>query len=422
MAAIDLVEAAFLPGWYWIVGPDYRLGEKEFRIVYKAFCDTDKLNLGKKIKKSYNAKQGDMRLEFPWGTVIEVVSAKHPDSLQGEGLSGVIMSEAGSHKLQTWEQYIEPALSDNLGWATFPTTPKGFNWLQGMWQLGQMPEMADYDSWQYPTWLNTLRFPGGFDEKCLHGTTCQCNAELVRIFKTVSKAYWDQEYGAKFTTFSGQIYDEYDPNIHLKDIEYNPNWKNYWVFDYGFAVPFVCLDIMVDPSDNVYVWREYQVRHRTTWEHAHALKDRPNPEGFHVDAMFGDPRGADEAATIALVLGYVSQRAVPWVTGIESVKRGLKLQPDGRPKLFIDRKCIELNRQMQGLRLIETKEGKDPKEGQVDYDDHGPDALRYFYSEYFVMGAGTSLAEAYNPSKLGSEAETFFTSKAGISLDTPVGY
>jgi len=423
MAAVDLVEALFIPdSWYWIVGPDYSLGEKEFRITYDAFCNNKKLNLATKIKKSYNRKQGDMIMEFPWNTVLEVKSAKHEDSLQGEGLDGVVMSEAGSHKLRTWEQFIEPALSDKLGWATFPTTPKGFNWLQGMWQLGQMPDMVDYDSWQYPTWLNAARYPGGFDEDCLHGVGCTCNAELVRIYKTVSKSYWDQEYGAKFTTFQGQIYDEYNPNIHVRDIEYNPAWKNYWVFDYGFAVPFVCLDIMVDPSDNVYVWREYQVRHKTTWEHAHVLKNRLNPPDFHVDAMFGDPRGADEAATIALVLGYVSQQPVPWSTGIEAVKRWLKLQWDGTPKLFIDRSCVDLNRQMQGLRIPDAVEGREPKEGQVDYDDHGPDALRYFFSEYYVMGAGTSLAEAYSSVQLGSEAETFFTSKASITLDTPVGY
>jgi hypothetical protein len=189
-----------------------------------------------------------------------------------------------------------------------------------------------------------------------------------------------------------------------------------------FAVPFVCLDIMVDPSDNVYVWREYQVRHLSTWEHAHALKNRENPSGFHLNAMFGDPRGADEAATIALVLGYVSQRPVPWSTGIESVKRAMKIQPDGKPKLFFDRRCIETLRQIQGLRFLSGRDTKDPKEGQVDYDDHGPDALRYFFSEYFVLGAGTSLQEAYTAADMGKEAETFFTSRASITLDTPVGY
>ena len=44
-----------------------------------------------------------------------VVSADNPDSLLGEGLSHVIMSEAAKHNRATWEQYIEPALSDLRG-------------------------------------------------------------------------------------------------------------------------------------------------------------------------------------------------------------------------------------------------------------------------------------------------------------------
>lgn len=419
MSGVDLVEACFIPdSYYWICGPTYKLGEKEFRIVYRTFCDRNKLNLGSKIKKSYNVKQGDMRMQFPWGTVLEVVSATNQDSLLGEGLDGVIMSEAARHTLQTWEQYIEPALSDKLGWATFPTTPRGFNWIQGLWQLGQMPDEIDYDSWQYPTWLNEVRYPGGFDTTCDHiEGICTCNKELVRIWRRATDAYWKQEYAALFTTFAGAIYEEFDPAIHVKRIEYQPAWRNFRVFDYGFNDPFVCLDIMVDPSDNVYVWREYQVRNKTTWEHANILKGQDNPLGYHCDAMFGDPRGADEAATIALILGYVSQRPVGWSTGIEAVKRWMKIQSNGLPMLFVDPSCYELIRQIQGLRHKEGKEGKNPGEGQVDWDDHGPDALRYFFSEFFVLGAGSSLSDVYSPSQLGTEAETFFQTHTSITLD-----
>lgn len=425
MAAVDLIEACFIPNtYYWICGPSYRLAEKEFRIVYSAFCAKDKLNMASKIKKSYNAKQGDMRMEFPWGTILECVSATNQDSLLGEGLDGVIMSEAARHSLQTWEQYVEPALSDKLGWATFPTTPRGFNWIQGLWQLGQLPEEADYDSWQYPTWLNSVRYAGGFDPQCKHiEGICTCNRELLRIFRRASKAYWLQEYAAQFTTFAGAIYDEFDPNVHVQDIDYQPSWRNYIVFDYGFHDPFVALDIMVDPSDNVYVWREYQVSHKTTWEHAHILKERSNPSGYHVDAYFGDPRGADEAGTIALVLGYVVGREVGWAKGIEAVKRQLKIQPDGKPKLYIDRSCYQLTRQLQGLRHLEGKEGiKNPKEGQVDWDDHGPDALRYFHAEFFVNGAGSSLSDLYDATQAGSEGETFFTNRTSMTLESEVPY
>lgn len=423
MAAVDLIEACFIPdSYYWICGPTYKLAEKEFRIVYNAFHDKRKLNMSDKIRSSNNPKQGDMKITFPWNTIVECVSATNPDSLLGEGLDGIIMSEAAEHTLETWEKNIQPALSDKLGWATFPTTPKGFNWIHAMYQFGQLSTMTNYDSWRYPTWLNTFRYPGGFDESCSHiKGECTCNTELVDIYRIASPGFWGQMYAARFTNVEGSIYDEFDEKIHTAEIPYNPNWRNFWVFDYGFTAQFVCLEIMVDPSDNVYVWRAYQEKYKTTWEHAHILKDRENPPGWHLDGMFGDPKGADEAATIALVLGQVFSQDVPWSQGIEAVKRGLKIQTDGKPKLYIDKSCIELIRQMQALRRLKEKDDKTAREGQIDYDDHGPDALRYFFSQYFILGAGSSLSDVYDPTDT-SESQTYFTETMHMTLGTQIGY
>jgi len=397
--------------FFWIVGPTYRLAEKEFRVIHNNFAM--KLKLKKHLKIAYNVEQGHMRITFPWNTTLQCVSATNVDSLLGEGLDGVIMSEAARHNLTTWEQYIEPALSDKGGFAIFPSTPQGFNWYKGLYDLGQDPSMTNYESWRFPTWENRVMYPGGYDDP-----------KLKDIRKTVSDAYWLQEYSAEFTTFEGQIYEEFDERIHVIDIDYQPAWKNYWVFDWGFNDPLVCLDIMVDPSDNVYVWREYQVRHKSTWDHALILKERENPDDFHVDAMFGDPAGADEIATMAIHFGPIVARSreIPWNRGIEAVKRKLKLQPDGTPQLYIDRSCYQTIRQMQGLRYLPARNDRNPREGQVDYDDHGPDALRYFMVEYFVLGAGMSLSSAYSVPHLGSEAESFFTMKKGISIDDRVGF
>lgn len=397
-AGHELTAYMFTPeSRYWICAPSYRLGEKEFRVVHDDL--TRKLGLRSKVKASYNTQQGQMRLEIPaWNTVLEVVSAERTDSLVGEGLDGVIMSEAALHKPSTWSMYIEPALSDKRGWAIFPSTPRGFNWYQGLWQMGQDPSFVDYESWKFPTWTNTTMFPGGREDP-----------EIQRLESIVSKQYFLQEYAADFTAFEGQIYEEFDPVHHVKDIKYNPQWKNFWVFDFGFVDPLVCLDIMVDPDDNVYVWREYQVSYLSTWEHGNVIKNRKNPEGFHVNAMFGDPRGADGIATLNLILGHVQANAVGWGLGVEAVRQGIKLQPNGSPKLFIDRSCVNLIRQMEQLRYATTKEGKNSTEKQHDYDDHGPDALRYFYSEYFVLRSGQgSLADVYSGQRESSEAATFF--------------
>jgi hypothetical protein len=415
-AGNELTAYMFTPdSRYWIVGPTYRLGEKEFRVVLHNLVQKLKIP---KLRFSNNVKQGDMRITMPapWNTVLEVVSADRPDSLVGEGLNGVIMSEAALHKASTWEMFIEPALSDERGFAIFPSTPRGFNWFQGMWQLGQMPEMDDYDSWQLPTWSNTNKFPGG-----------RFDPEILRIESTVSKQHFKQEYSAEFTAFEGKIYDEFNFRDHVKQIEYNPAWQNYWAMDFGYVDPFVVLDIMVDSSDNVYVWREYQVSGISTYEHGKALLQRQNPEGFHVDGMYGDPRGADERATLALTLGHIQANAVGWSLGVEAIRQALKLRPDGTPGLFIDPSCVNLTRQMDQLRFAEVREGHNAQgrtgvEKQHDHDDHGPDALRYFFNEHVVLRAGAgSLADVYS-GKRRTEAATFFQNRMNVTLDKRMSF
>lgn len=413
----------------WIVGPNYGLGEKEFRIVYQDF---KKMGLLKYCNKSYNVKQGNMRIHFKeLNALLEVKSAEQPDSLVGEGLDHVIMSEAAKHKMSTWQMYIEPALSDKLGSADFPSTPEGFNWFKGLFDMGQSEgqRFSDYDSWRFPTWTNALNYPGGFNSSCpniidgIHQFMhkCECNEELVRIFNTVSRTYWLQEYGAEFTAFEGMIYDEFNETIHVKSFEYQPAWKNWWTLDFGFTDPFICIDIMIDPSDRVWIWREYVVTSKSTHDHGLILKNRTNPPGFHVDAIAADPRGADEIATLAFMLGAIQAHDVGWVMGIEAVKRQMKVRADGLPGLIIHPSCTETIRQFKALRAKETKEGHNAKIGQHDYDDHCPDAIRYFHNEYFVLGANGSLADVYSGYQ-GTEAAGFFTYASGVTIGEPVTY
>src|SRR6266566_3011260 len=79
-AANELSFAALKPdSVYWIVGPTYKLAEKEFRIVHQNF--TRKIDLRKYLRVSYNTEQGHMRIQFPWRTIVQCASATNADSL-----------------------------------------------------------------------------------------------------------------------------------------------------------------------------------------------------------------------------------------------------------------------------------------------------------------------------------------------------
>src|SRR5258706_10424508 len=138
MAGRDCGAELFLPKRrYWIVGPTYDLAEKEFRVIWDDLIVGQKLGIDKRVKKAYSKRSGEMWIEFPWQTRIECRSADQPEGLVGEKLHGVIMSEAAKHRKGTFERFIRPALSDARGWATFPTTSEGFNWLYDLWSYGR---------------------------------------------------------------------------------------------------------------------------------------------------------------------------------------------------------------------------------------------------------------------------------------------
>jgi len=353
-----------------------------------------------------------MRIQTPWKSVIEVVSADKPNSLQGEGLSHAIMSEAASHTRVTWEQYIEPALSDLLGSCDFPSTPKGFNWYHGLWLMGQdsTNETKDYRSYHAPSWTNPVRFPGGLD-----------NEEIERLRRVASKVYFDQEYGALFTSIAGAIYEEWDERIHVEKCEFNPALPNYLAFDYGFVNPFVCLDIQVGPDDSLYIWREYYGRYQSTLEHGMSIKNRENPTGYRVDGSWGDPRGADEAATLGMIIGYPASQDVPWKLGVEEIKRLLKAE-----KIHVDPSCINTIRSIGQLHVKQvasnsssTQDIQEMKgDGNIQHkvDDHAADALRYFVGPYFVLGANTHLSDIYGEQYHRSESHDFFTLHTNLTL------
>jgi hypothetical protein len=404
----------------WIVGPTYDLGEKEFRVIWDDLIVGRKLGTDKRIKKAFNKRSGDMYIEFPWQTRIEVRSAEYPENLVGEKLDHVIMSEAAKHRQETWERYIRPSLTDKRGSASFPTTPEGYNWLYNIWQLGQNPELVDWASWRFPSWENTAIFPLGRDDP-----------EIQSLAQEQTPEWFMQEIGAEFGSFVGKIYGEFDEAVHVTKIPYNSLWKNYIAFDWGFVHPLAAIEFMVDPWDNVYIWREHYQNYTRVEEHCQILKARDQPEGYHLDLAFGDAADPEAAATVTMML--VPCYAMPeakqnWREGIDLVKTFLRQYAMGvldefgtpimKPKLFIDYSCRNTIREFANYRAVDVSKGQAPNEAGARgaaqrQDDHAIDAIRYGLMHVFKIGVNHHLSELYSASDLqtthGSERGYFTT-------------
>lgn len=389
---------------FWSVGPTYDLGEKEFRVVWHDLMIKLGLGKDKRVKRAYNKKQGNMYLEFPWGTRYEVKSADKPDYLVGEALDGVIVAEAAKQSQETWTKYVWPSLSDKRGFATFPTTPEGFNWLYKQWQMGQNPNFPEWDSWQFPSWANTHVYPGGRQDP-----------EILQLEAGLDQEEFDQEIGAEFSSFVGKIYKEFDEKLHVKDVAYDPTLPNYIAFDWGFTNPLAAVEFQVDADDNIRVWRLHYKAWMTLHDHIEELKSRQQPEGYKITMCFGDAANPEKIAEInqlfAPCMGDIAAKE-DWSEGVMLVKRFLKPYKTGlydqygeeilKPKFFIDFSCTDMIREFNNYKSKSAARGRNAPELPQGIDDHALDAIRYALMHLFKLGAQSHLSDVADVNGLSS--------------------
>lgn len=419
MAARDLEPQLLLPKKrFWVVGPTYDLGEKEFRVIWDDLIIGRELGRDKRVRKAYNKRSGEMYIEFPWQTRLEVRSADHPENLVGESLHGCILSEAAKQKRETFERYIRPALADYRGWATFPTTPEGHNWLYSLWQLGRNDAFPDYESWRFPSWENPIVYPGGRQDP-----------EILLLESTTAPEWFLQEIGADFASFVGKIYAEFDETTHVKKVEYNPALPNYISFDFGYVNPMAAVEFQISPQDEILVWREHYKTYTRLSEFLGQMKDKPQPPGYKIDCCFGDAADPEAIASIN-TFGWPCigepEAKKNWREGIDCVKGFLRMRPDGEldefgtpkesPGLYVDNSCVNTIKEFNTYRAPDTSAGPLTREKADRQDDHAMDALRYGLMHLYVLGAQRHLSEVYSRDDFEGLSESdagYFTTTSG---------
>lgn len=372
----------------WIVGPNYKDAEKEYRIVYDQFR---KLGIDKDaIKFVNNPDNGSMHLTTSWGFDLECKSAAKPETLVGEGLDFVLMVEAGRHRRRTWGQYIRPALSDKRGWGLFSGVPEGaseHSLLYALWQRGQSDRFKQWQSWRMPSWTNTLIFPGGRQDP-----------EILDAEEDLTEDEFRRQYGAEFVEHAGSVMSEWDDEIHLRDLDFNPDWPLYGAVDYGFTNPFVWLWIQLDPWGNVYVIGEHRWERKDTLEIAQEMMEQQGALVRACAAFYPDPAEPDDSLTLERHLKIPSRKNTggELKTRLSLIRTALKEtnthlpygHVDRQPRLFVDRtNCKTLAWEMrEGYRWPEHRsEVKSDSEHPLDKDNHGTEALGRFFKGYFGM-------------------------------------
>lgn len=376
-----------LPMQGWIIGPEYPDAEKEFRVVYNTFKALGIDQVSSKFLN--NVESGSMRIHTKWGFDLQCRSARHPDSLVGEGLDFVLMVEAGRLHRRTFTEYVRPALSDKRGWSLMSGVPEVASdvaLLYWAYERGQDATKSQWQSWQMPSWTNTIIFPGGRNDP-----------EILEAEDDLTEDEFRRQYGGEFVERIGRVMSQWDDSIHLTEVEYNPKLPLFAALDYGYTNDWVWLWIQVDVFNNIYVLGEERWQMKDTEEICNEIIARRDVGDEmwtlldKVNVIYAPPAEPSDTNIVRRKL----QRAIATNTGGEVVDRIRMMNsllkqrpshlpeghPDKKPQMVFNRETThQLAWEMRtGWRWPEHKSDiKNASELPLDKDNHGPEALSRF--------------------------------------------
>lgn len=87
----------------------------------------DRMRAIAKLLPGAVVNESELCVKLPNGAELRVFGGDNPDAIRGVRLDGAVIDEVAQIKPEVWNEIVQPALSDRLGWALFIGTPKGIN-------------------------------------------------------------------------------------------------------------------------------------------------------------------------------------------------------------------------------------------------------------------------------------------------------
>jgi phage terminase large subunit len=249
-------------------------------------------------------------------------------------------------------------------------------------------------------WIYKRFFESDDDNYCTIQTTTYDNVLLPRYEEYIEelKGSGDEDWVRRFLNgtwdaFAGQVYKEFSKDKCTGNYT-NPKEKNtykeppkfdYYVagVDWGFRNPSCILTIGITSDKEVYIIDEYYMREKPSHLIAKEIAKRHQRFGYR--KVYCDPSNPD-LITQTYDLGVPIGKADRDVHGrIGKIKSIIK-----KNKLHIDKKCVNLIREMELYQYKKDKTGNNKVEEPAKLDDHAPDALGYGLTDYraFISAAG----------------------------------
>lgn len=310
--------------------------------------------------KSKNKTEKEMLLMN--GSLIKFGSVSQADSLVGRSYDLILFDEAALENggEEAFNIQLRPTLDKPNSKAIFISTPRKDNFFKEFYERGFDDEFPDWVS-VHSTYLDNPRM----NER-----------DVAAARKSMSRAEFEQEYMASFSSMQGAVYDAFDIEKHVIDtsgMDFSNVyiWESIMGIDPGYRDPTAACIIKYNVDDEKYyiVW-EYEEAGKSTAQHAGVLC--PAYSEYEVDQVFCDSAAAQFRDDLSAMFDLPSNPAQKSVLdGIAFVQALIE-----QDRLYIDSRCEKVILALNNYRW-------DPKVGLVkekplhDKYSHMADAIRY---------------------------------------------
>ena len=348
---------ALIPGCnILIMSPNYMLSSISFELQRKFIKHFD-LEITKDNVK-------DKVIELANGSTVRMGSLSTVDSSVGRSYDLIIFDEAalGANGEAAFNVSLRPTLDRPGAKAIFISTPRGRqNWFSKFYQRGFTSEFAEWCSIQADYTENTR----------------MSAQDVAEARLSMSKAEFEQEYLASFTTFQGQIY-EFDHEKCIREFEHVDGLEYIAGLDPGYRDPTACVVIAYNPNTECFhVVDEYLQAEATTAGHASALLELVTK--YQIETTFIDSAAAQFAGDLAYTYNIATIKAKKQV--LEGIAYVQTLVEQNR--LLVAPHCLQTIRMLDQYQW--AKDTQAQKEKPVhDINSHIADALRYALYTYTV--------------------------------------
>ena len=447
---------------FWTVGPEYTDAEKPFRVFWN-LCRKLEIPMDKP-GSYYSLASKEMTVSLWNGTFIyRGKSAKYPDQLVGEALSGVHIEEAAKLKESVWTQMLMPSLADFKGWAKFTSTPEGKNWFYQLYIDSIRANNLGWSGHRIPSWRNPYVYheptvdrdvktmlqtmverPDLSSFEVIKQLNLTVDSEIAMQANNLTIPMFQQEIAADFTDFVGKVFKEFDEETHTRPLPFNPNWETIAAVDYGYRNPNVWLLIQIGPWGEINVVDELYQENLAPDEFAQEILRRGLCPDIATE-FYPDPASPGDTKVLEGIFRRNGKRirARPHTGGkldnrLNLIRLAFKNRVTDtelnaprwtsdppqkdltRPQLMISTRCTHTIYEMSEYRypatkneLVETSTAR--YELPMKKDDHTPEALGRF-----LAGKFHSMAAQHGGGARVSQAK--FLNGLGSKRDHPGGY